>query len=201
MGIGPTALRLYERLLTSGHLKSGMSVCELGAQDFVPKGHSLALARCVHNGNGARQFYEYLGMSYVCIDLNGEYGALQLDLNTAAWHGDHQFDVVTNHGTSEHIFNQENCFRIIHDLTKPGGLMIHVIPTRGYHRHGFFTVSSLLFEELERANGYAVVVRYEEADRSGSLLVAALTRTSDAEFVVPMQTRYGASVPEEKPDA
>jgi len=193
MGIGPTALRLYEGLIRQGHLRAGLSVCELGAQDFVPKKYNDWIS-CTDD-KSARGLYAHLGMGdYTCIDINGEHGALMLDLNTSIWAGD-QFDVVTNHGTSEHVFNQFNCFRLIHDLTKIGGLMIHVVPSAGYPRHGFFSYGELLFEALQKANEYGQISRYEEDDRSGTLMVAALRKNSDAPFVVPMQTVYGITVP------
>jgi len=194
MGIGPTALRLYEALLAKGHLRPSLSVCELGSQDFVPKNYG-KLAKCCQPGSSARGLYAYLGMmEYKCIDLNGEHGALRVDLNTATWTGE-QFDVVTNHGTTEHVFNQLNCFRFMHDLTKAGGLMIHVVPSAGYPRHGMFSYGELLFEELKRANRYGLITSYEEDDRFGTLIVVALRKVIDAPFVVPMQTTYGAFVP------
>ena len=193
MGIGPTALRLYEGLLSDGHLQPGFSVCELGSQDFVPKQYGEWHKRVTDKS--AKGLYEFFGMSsYTCIDLNGEHGALKIDLNTAVWTGK-TFDLVTNHGTSEHVFNQLNCFRFIHDLTKPGGLMIHIVPCVGYERHGFFRSDELLFEGLQTANGYGKVRLYEETDRYGTLIVAVLRKTVDAAFVVPVQKVYGSKVP------
>jgi SAM-dependent methyltransferase len=193
MGIGPTALRLYEALLTNGNFRRGLSVCELGSQDFVPK--SFGKWANVTSDKGARGLYEYLGMTpYVCIDLNGEHDAMPLDLNSATWIGD-QFDVVTNHGTTEHVFNQANVFRLMHDLTKLGGLMIHIVPSKGYPRHGLFVYGELLFEELEYANKYGLLTSYEENDRSGALIVVVLRKLVDMPFVVPMQRVYGSSVP------
>ena len=193
MGIGPTALRLYEHLLSERHFRSGMSVCELGSQDFVPKKYGNWINRI--SDKGARGFYEHLGMvPYVCIDTNGERDALRLDLNTVTWTGD-QFDVVTNHGTSEHIFNQWNCFRVINDLTKPGGLMIHIVPCKGYPRHGFFRYDSLFFEELARENKYKMLCCYEENDRVGTLIVVVMRKLNDILFATPMQTTYGVAVP------
>jgi hypothetical protein len=196
MGIGPTALRLYETLLKNNYLKRGLSVCELGSQDFVPKTYGMWAN--VIASKSARGFYEYIGMvDYTCIDLNGEHGALRIDLNTAKWNGP-RFDVVTNHGTTEHVFNQSNVFRLIHDLTKTGGLMIHVVPSSGYRRHGLFVYGELLFEELQLANNYGRVTCYEEDDRQGTLIVVVLRKVTDAEFALPLQTEYGSSVPERR---
>jgi hypothetical protein len=49
------------------------------------------------------------------------------------------FDLVINAGTTEHVSNQENAFRVIHDLTKRGGMMNHEVPAGGMIDHGFFS--------------------------------------------------------------
>jgi hypothetical protein len=169
-------------------------VCELGSQDFVPKEYNNWMARVPEKT--ARGLYQHLGASsYTCIDVNGEQGALRIDLNTSVWTGE-LFDVVTNHGTSEHVFNQFNCFRFMHDLTKLGGLMVHVVPGQGYYRHGFFNYGGLVFEALEKANNYGRICCYEEDDRQGSLMVVVFRKMADVRFVIPVQTTYGATVPE-----
>jgi len=62
------------------------------------------------------------------------------DLNTGDVPGDHggSFDVVLNCGTSEHVFNQYNTFKIMHDAARVGGLMCHAVPMTGYLAHGVF---------------------------------------------------------------
>ena len=67
------------------------------------------------------------------------------------------FDLVTNFGTSEHVANQLNTFQVIHDLTKPGGIMFHVVPAAGYSNHGFFCYDMRFFFSLARENNYAVI--------------------------------------------
>jgi hypothetical protein len=41
------------------------------------------------------------------------------------------FDLVVNAGTTEHVVTQDNAFRVIHDLTKAGGVMLHELPGGG----------------------------------------------------------------------
>jgi len=70
----------------------------------------------------ARQFWEWLGFQYASIDIDGSPNSIPLDLNydmLPDW-ARKKFDVVTNFGTTEHIANQLNAFKIIHDLTAPG---------------------------------------------------------------------------------
>jgi len=79
---------------------------------------------------------QWLGFDHTSIDLNGKDGAMALNLGEPI--GDYllgQFDIVTNYGTTEHVhnsgaivFDQWQVFKNIHDLLKPTGVIIHVIP-------------------------------------------------------------------------
>jgi SAM-dependent methyltransferase len=68
--------------------------------------------------------------------------------------GAKKFDVVTNFGTTEHIANQLNAFKIIHDLTAPGGIMIHAVPAQGLVNHGLLKYNPKWFWMLARSNDY-----------------------------------------------
>jgi SAM-dependent methyltransferase len=179
-------------MLSDGLLKSGQSVCELGSQDFVPGPYNGPLADLANWEGGARLFYEKLGFaSYTCIDINGEGGAVRLDLNTtdiiSDLEVDRQFDIVTNHGTTEHVFNQANCFRLMHAWTKPGGLMVHVLPTQDYVNHGFFNYQPVFFHDLAWANSYEELYHYKESDQFGVLLIVVLRKGANEGFKMPMQ--------------
>jgi hypothetical protein len=63
-----------------------------------------------------------------------------------------RYDLVTNFGTTEHVVNQLNAFKIIHDLTAPGGVMIHELPAQGQIDHGFFAYNPKFFHKLELSN-------------------------------------------------
>jgi hypothetical protein len=45
------------------------------------------------------------------------------------------YDLVVNGGTTEHIANQMNAFRIIHNLVRVGGVMYHELPAGGLVDH------------------------------------------------------------------
>ena len=66
------------------------------------------------------------------------------------------YDVVFNFGTTEHIINQWNCFEVIHDATKVGGVIYHQLPASGYLNHGYYCYTPLLFRELGEANNYEI---------------------------------------------
>jgi len=39
-----------------------------------------------------------------------------------------RYDYITNHGVTEHVFNQVKSFEVMHDLTAVGGVMMHNLP-------------------------------------------------------------------------
>ena len=66
--------------------------------------------------------------------MDGRDGALPLDFNKPIDCG--KFDVITNVGFIEHIKNENQCFENIDNLTKDGGIIIHLVPKVGnYMRH------------------------------------------------------------------
>ena len=62
-----------------------------------------------------KYLYEWLGVTeYDSIDADGLYGAHVFDLNKdigESYNFKKQYDLVTNHGTTEHVFNQYRCFK------------------------------------------------------------------------------------------
>src|SRR4249920_1008699 len=109
----------------------------------------------------AAAYYTALGArSYTAIDVNDTYGSLVMDLNKdleAEYQFRQQFDLVTNNGTGEHVFDQTAVYRNAHNLTRVGGLMIHVMPFVNYVNHGFYSFHPNLYHALAVANRYDVV--------------------------------------------
>jgi hypothetical protein len=104
----------------------------------------------------ARDMWAWLGFSYASIDIDGTPGSIPLDLNYAevpkALAGRHH--LVTNFGTTEHVANQLNAFKIVHDLTAPGGVMMHTLPAQGSFNHGLVNYTPKFFWMLARGNDY-----------------------------------------------
>jgi hypothetical protein len=84
-------------------------------------------------------------MSLVLFDLNNDQVSPALK---------EHFDFVTNIGTTEHVFNQANCFKVLHDLTDVGGIMAHAVPFAGLENHGLFKYSMKFFTALAKENDY-----------------------------------------------
>ena len=104
----------------------------------------------------ARDFWLSLGFEYTAIDVDGSPGSISLDLNY-----DHvppellgKYGLVTNFGTTEHVCNQMNAFKVIHDLAAPGGVMIHHLPAGGMLNHGLVNYTPKFFWYLARSNDY-----------------------------------------------
>jgi SAM-dependent methyltransferase len=156
----------------------------------------------------------------VSIDFHGTPAARPLDLNYPVDLGG-QFDIVFNPGTAEHIFDVCRFFRTVHEVTRPGGVMVHAAPFRGWLEHGFYNFNPGFFWDLAGANGYSVIlIAYTEADQSkvvpltgrehiirlardgglgSNAMLEAILRKSDAEteFRVPTQAVYAGTLNDE----
>lgn len=158
------------------------------------------------------------------IDFNGTPDALKLDLNQPVALYE-KFDVLINGGTAEHVFNVFQFFKTSHELTKPGGLMVHTMPFLGWLEHGFYNFNPTFFWDLALANNYAVLMlvyaeisparmvqlgsrtQIVEMARSGSLgqnanLYAVFKKaTSESEFRVPIQGIYAGVLSKDMTEA
>jgi SAM-dependent methyltransferase len=106
----------------------------------------------------ARLFYRIVfgEHKYRAVDLHGTAVAEKHDLNLPLPFSE-QFDVVTNIGTAEHVFNQFQVFQSAHEKTKPGGIMIHSLPNQGCYDHGFYNYHPTFLFDLSQANRYHIV--------------------------------------------
>jgi hypothetical protein len=161
-----------------------------------------------------------LGFRYNCVDIDRNFGSLVLDLNFDSVPPEHRgkYDLTTNHGTTEHIFNQYNSFKLIHEFTSVGGLMLHALPFTVHLEHGFFNYQPNMFEALARYNSYKTIGIWIGPDwtlssfvpwqpslldfltlssRTTHLLVVLQQKLHDTEFCVPIQTVYEDMVPDE----
>ena len=189
MGLGPPVLALYRQMKELGLFDNVSKVIELGAQNvWCPKRNlvkglfdsfgrphpSNEILESFSNWKGsARDLYTLLGMEYECVDVDPSFNSIRLDLNfdECPIEHRHKYDFVTNHGTSEHLLNQYNFFKVTHDLTKPGGLMLHAVPFTVHLDHGFFNYQPNFFESLAKSNSYKILGLWVGPDgQLGSLI-------------------------------
>lgn len=106
----------------------------------------------------ARELFERLNIRYKSLDSNAWYGdPFDFNFDEVSEEDREAYCVTINAGTTEHLFDQENAFRIAHDLTRVGGLMIHSVPFIGNIDHGFFNYNPNLFSQLALQNSYELL--------------------------------------------
>jgi hypothetical protein len=250
VGMGASILPLLMKLKQQGHIANGSAVIEIGAQQldvsFIkatrdiaatgrlfgaltpPPAFAWAGARSdtdvLAGAPLARDFWTWLGLNYASIDIDGSPGSIPLDLNhdevPAELVG--RYGVVTNFGTTEHVANQLQSFKIIHDLAAAGALMLHVLPAGGTPNHGLVSYNPKFFWMLGRSNGYKIAfMTLGQSDRDAVLpddlveflalyepqaksefaaytmpvtsLVVALQKVFDTPFVAPLDVPTGTT--------
>jgi hypothetical protein len=247
MGVGSSDLEVILKLRRDGILPGKFSVAEVGAQqlhDGVLRDHNLLRAYAdafgvVYRDFGqappqnrpseiellrqdapfTKDFWEWLGCTYMAADVDTAPHIIRLDLNFDDVPDGHRgkYQLVTNFGTTEHVANQNQAMKVIHDLTAVDGVMVHNLPMQGHSNHGMFNYNPKFFWLLSRSCRYrwldmrvawgaastplcpdiaAEVAKYnpENAERirqqralDASLLVV-LQKVEDIPFVPPIDT-------------
>jgi hypothetical protein len=222
MSIGGDMLAVYGFLRNEGFLAGVGTVVDIGSIEYEIKAanHDAVFERFferVHASvptgrnpetglykGGAREFYENLGYEYVALDIDGRFGARVFDLNyhhapedLIGWS-----DLTANLGTIEHVFNQVNCFRVVHDVTKPGGLMLHLSPVHNSIYHGLFQYNPRLFSALAEYNAYEFLGQWASTNdpsfwlptsagkkflKPSRVMVTLMRKQRSSDFVVPLQ--------------
>ena len=177
MGLGIAAIKLYLELYQRGILTNVQSVMDMGSQELhltKVRFDELVRAAGISNyddsgfselekwpesrGTSARNFYRLLGIDeYQCIDLSGAYNAIRHDLNLpftdTSLYG--RFDMVTDQGTNEHVFNIAETYQTMHRLCKAGGIL--VVSQAVYGGNGFHNFDLSFFETMAAANNYLIL--------------------------------------------
>lgn len=125
-------------------------VCELGDQ-IINRWHPLTTGKAYLINKGVQE--------HISIDWNGQNGALKKDLSRPIDEWKNYFDMVTNYGTSEHVSDQYQVFRNIHNFCKVGGAMVHSVPIiGGWKTHCDFHYNTEFFDLLSKETGYKCVI-------------------------------------------
>jgi len=195
MGIRPSMQKMMARHLTL----ADASVCELGDQFVGTKNGRIV----------ARKWYQAQGCArYMSIDANGLNGAVPFDLNLALYvNSDHRvmltpdselierFDIVTDFGTGEHIWNQNQVWQTLHELCKSNGHIVFDRPTQGYGGHCFYLLDRSVIAAFCHFNDYTPIWIGRAQTTRGELLRGILLKQGDVHgrnrpFVTPQQGRY-----------
>ena len=133
----------------------------------------------------ARRFWEWLGCSYTAIDIDGSPGSLPLDLNVDEVPAEHKgrYQLVMNLGTTEHVADQNQAMKVVHDLTAVGGVMIHTVPMQGYSNHGLLNYNPKFFWMLAKSCRYHWLdmrISYDTPMPLSADIIGEVTRFSSA---------------------
>lgn len=221
MGITRECLEIYARLVENDYLDwHDCKVMELGSQTvhfddpaFFSKwarrvGVAQETVASFPPGLTGQHFHTTFGHQYNCIDLDDNGGTIDIlrwDLNHTICPADYRmrYDLVTNLGTTEHLINQASVFKLMHDLTRVGGILFNLLPM-AQHNHGFFNYNPCLFEWMAHSNAYKILGLYTSKDLlfyqqqdlipyGGRLLpdheyiFCVMRKTSASDFVNPAQ--------------
>jgi len=171
MALSVKDMRILVQLYERGYVPNSGRVADLGAQTLstelladTQEFLELAKARGLADGpptpcQDARELWLWLGLRPTVFDIDGTPGVIPLDLNydRVPLLMRRRFAVVTNYGTSEHVANQFNVFKVMHDLTRRWGVMIHHVPAQGFPNHGLVNYNPKFFWMLARSNRYKVL--------------------------------------------
>jgi hypothetical protein len=199
MGLEQSLIRTLIALRRSGNLGDQAHIVEIGAQqlsnsflrnrrlltalytvfertqidlgDLIDAGRSEGIEHMSAEMPYSRVFWESLGFSHAAIEYNGHGDSPPFDLNRDEISDPMRgcADLVVNGGTTEHVMNQDNAFRAIHDLTKHGGVMFHLLPGAGMLTHGLFEYTPKFFWHLCRENEYEVLHLATQFGRSAPI--------------------------------
>lgn len=142
---GPPEIAALRRLVSKAS-RDPSHVDDIMSRHFIKGSRRIASA------------FESSDFTYRCVDICDGPGIIRADLNEyrvpPEWRG--RFDLVTNFGTTEHILDQVNSFRVMHDFAKVGARFIHQVPYAGYFNHGLFAYTPAFFVFLAHANHYEI---------------------------------------------
>ncbi|MEK6873888.1 MAG: hypothetical protein AABW91_03510 [Nanoarchaeota archaeon] len=131
----------------------------------------------------AKKWYFERGVDHTSVDINGKDGSLKINLDKPfpSYLID-RFDVVTNYGTLEHVSNQYEGFKNMHNSCKINGLMIHNLVLvghwEGHCRYFYYPSFSSSFAKLCK---YEIIDSHIEKtpNKKEDLIFVCYKRTSN----------------------
>jgi SAM-dependent methyltransferase len=177
MAIGPTHIEWLSHLARRSAFSPDATVLDLGPQDIQIDRESLYHVACRHlppdraeaamaeifadgtapRADAQKAFYAIFGArAYRSVDLCDPRASYAADLNQPLPDLG-RYDLITNFGTTEHVFNIGGTFASIHRILKVGGVQVHAVPGYAYIDHGYYNVHPSAYLDMARMNNYDVV--------------------------------------------
>lgn len=145
------------------------------------------------NGRVYKPYFESKGFTHTSVDINGEFGALPLDLTKPLNLG--TFDMVCNIGTTEHVSEdnwdgQVACWRNILEAMHVGSVLICDTPAPGgWKEHGTWYPNPSFYADLAKLNGLVVerlgVFPWRPGHQSRKVVSARMVRQEMVPFTMP----------------
>ena len=173
--------------------QTAATILDFGDQGIFDPIHA---SRCFNiNFSGTKnemtnQLYNFFGSHRKIVDIKD--GCIKFDLNHSikSFLDYHNIsDISTNHGTSEHVFNQHSFFEAMHLVTNVGGHMFNVLNCQGWadgngYGHGFYLYHPKFINLLAKANNYEIIdIVYNPS--SPSPVFKSFTPDQYSSFVLP----------------
>tara|TARA_E500000178_G_C17025829_1_gene757937 strand:- start:2275 stop:2985 length:711 start_codon:yes stop_codon:yes gene_type:complete len=149
--------------------KYGIDLLEINNKSMLELGDQILNSNQIFNGMKiAKHFYTKNGFNHTSIDWNGNNGSIKLDLTKPYPKFRNTFDIITNHGTSEHVHDQYSLFKNLHEWAKVGCIFVNCVPLDSeehkkimnyeFPPHGDFEYSSKFWEELCKEQDYELII-------------------------------------------
>lgn len=180
------AMNNLEYLSNKGHLKPNCAILDIGSQclyhatmesirafvekygqikdqaTFDKEAKRISYFSWPRPGERTSYVSELLDLTtirYTSYDICPALKTEIFDLNKENLPGKYReyFDIALNFGTTEHIFNQLNSFRVMHDALRADGVFFHQLPAVGYTDHGYFCYHEGFLKDLAKANSYEIL--------------------------------------------
>jgi hypothetical protein len=172
MSINAFTLHWFGTLCKKGVFANGKRLLELGPQDLNTAITAEVLRKVAHDLHDAacepllreilrthmsKEVYQLFGVSdYKSLDYFDSRADYSFDLNLVCTPLD-KFDIITNFGTAEHLFNIAASFESIHNMLPVSGVSLHILPAFGDINHGFYNIHPILYLKMAQANHYEIV--------------------------------------------
>jgi hypothetical protein len=136
------------------------------------------------NGAGTyKAYFESRGIAHTSVDINGQDGALPLDLRKPLGLG--LFDIVTNIGTTEHVDQQEPVWRNIAEAAR--ALFVSATPVPGdWKGHGLFYPPAAFYDDFARLNGFRIERMQIAGPAPRRCIYVRMARTVMRPFAMPL---------------